>query len=139
MSRPLSTERCWGGSMNLRPGGSAARRPPGTPVSAKSWSPWVGSLASELERQARHDERHEKDRQNPLSGASEGDDFALGRVEGLSSARVSAIADLQAVTSSFDWHLDRVMQCDRPDTLTVDQDIVRATTDLHADCFSHHL
>jgi hypothetical protein len=96
-------------------------------------------FARERERQARHDERHEKDRQSPLSPASEGDDSVLGRVEGLSPARVSTIADLQGVTSGFDWHLDRVMQCDRPDTLTVDQDIVRATTDLHADCFSRHL
>jgi hypothetical protein len=43
-------------------------------------------LASELECQAGDDERREKERQKPLAGAPEGDDFALGRVEGLSSA-----------------------------------------------------
>jgi hypothetical protein len=104
----------------------------------KWWTLSVALFPSvrERERQRWHEERHEKDRQNPLSAASEGYDLVFGRVEGPSSARVSAIADLQGVTSSFDWHLDRVMQFDRPDRLTVDQDIERATTDLHADWFS---
>jgi hypothetical protein len=35
--------------------------------------------------------------------------------------------------SSFDWYLDRVVHFERPDTLTVDHDIERATTDLHSD------
>ncbi len=43
-------------------------------------------LAFERERQAGDDEGREKDRQNTLSGASEGDDLALGGVEGLGSA-----------------------------------------------------
>src|ERR1039458_5446556 len=82
---------------------------------------------TERKRQAWHDERHEKDRQEPLSGASERDNLALGRVEGQSAAQVSAVADLQGVMSSFDWYLDRVVHFDRPDTLTVDHDIERAT------------
>jgi hypothetical protein len=41
--------------------------------------------------------------------------------------------------SSFDWYLDRVVHFDRPDTLTVDHDIERATTDLHSDRFMRQL
>jgi hypothetical protein len=33
----------------------------------------------------------------PLSGASEGDDLALGGLEGFSTARLSPITDLQGV------------------------------------------
>jgi hypothetical protein len=68
-----------------------------------------------------------KDRQEPLSGASEGGDLFLGGVEGLSAARVSSIANLQGVTSGLDWYLDRVVHFDRPGPLAVDHDIVRAT------------
>jgi hypothetical protein len=35
--------------------------------------------------------------------------------------------------SGFDWYLDRFVHFDRPDTLTVDHDIERATTDLYSD------
>jgi hypothetical protein len=35
--------------------------------------------------------------------------FAIGDIEGLSSARVSAISDLQGVTSKFDRYLNRVV------------------------------
>jgi hypothetical protein len=70
-----------------------------------------------------------------FSGASEGDDLAVGRVEGQSAAQVSAVADLQGVMSRFDWCLDPVVHFERPDTLTVDHDIVRATTDRHSDRF----
>jgi hypothetical protein len=80
------------------------------------------------------------------SGASEGDDLALGGVEGLSAARVSPIANLQGMTSWLDWYLDRVVHLDptrpdptRPDPLTVDRDIVRATTDLRPDCLMRQL
>ena len=69
-------------------------------------------LASERECQAGNNEGREKDRQRPLSAASEGNNVALGGVEGPSSAGVSAIADLQGVTSRFDWYLDRVVQFD---------------------------
>jgi len=41
--------------------------------------------------------------------------------------------------SSFDWYLDRVVHFERPDTLTVDHDIERATTDLHSDRFVRQL
>jgi hypothetical protein len=87
----------------------------------------------ELERQAGDDEGREKERQEPLAGAPEGDHFALGGIEGLSSARVPAIADLEGVTSRFDWHFDRIVHFNRPDMLTVNQDIERAAADLHAD------
>jgi len=93
----------------------------------------------ELERQAGNDEGREKEGQKPLAGASEGDNFALGGIEGLSSARVSAIADLEGVTSRFDRRFDRVVHFNRADTLTVDQDIERATTDLRSDCFVRQL
>src|SRR5450759_2702468 len=70
--------------------------------------PIIGYTA-ELERQAGDDEGREEDRQNALSGASEGDGLALGGLEGLTSAGVSATANLHGVTSRFDWYLDRVV------------------------------
>lgn len=87
----------------------------------------------ERDRQGWHDEGREKDRQKPLFAASEGDDLALGRVEGRSSARISAIAELQGVTSGLDWRLDGFMRVDRRDARAVDQDVELATTDLYAD------
>src|ERR1035437_1793252 len=94
---------------------------------------------AELERQAWDDEGREKDRQKALSGASEGDGLALGGLEGPSSAGVSATANLQGVTSRFDWYLDRVVHLERSGTLTVNHDVVRATSDLDPDCFMRHL
>ena len=43
-------------------------------------------LADENERQSGDDERREEERQEPLARASEGDDLAVGGVEGLGSA-----------------------------------------------------
>jgi hypothetical protein len=103
-----------------------------------SQRPIIGCTA-ELERQAGDDEGREEDRQKTLSGASEGDGLALGGVEGLSSAGVSAIANLQSVTSRFDWYLDRVVHFDRSGTLTVNHDVVSAASDLDSDCFMRHL
>jgi hypothetical protein len=40
--------------------------------------------------------------------ASEIDDLAIGHLKRQFSARVSDFADLQGVTSRFDWRLDRV-------------------------------
>jgi hypothetical protein len=78
------------------------------------------SLADEFQCQPGHGKGCEKDRQEPLSCAPEGDDLFPGGVEGLSAARVSPIADLQGVTSRLDWYLDRVVHLDRPGPLTVD-------------------
>jgi hypothetical protein len=103
-----------------------------------SQRPIIGCTA-ELERQAGEDEGREEDRQKTLSGASEGDGLALGGVEGLSSAGGSAIANLQGVTSRFDWYLDRVVHFERSGTLTVNHYVVRATSDLHSDCFMGQL
>jgi hypothetical protein len=97
------------------------------------------SIANEFQCQPGNDKGREKDRQEPLSGASEGDDLALGGVEGLSAARVSAIADLQGMTSRLDWYLDSVIHVDRPVPLTIDHDVVRATTDLRSDCLVRQL
>jgi hypothetical protein len=102
-----------------------------------SSSPIIG-FAAELERQAWDDEGREEDRQKALSGASEGDGLALVGLEGLSSAGVSATANLQGMTSRFDWYLDRVVHLERTDTLTVDHDLVRATPDLDSDCLVRH-
>ena len=66
-----------------------------------SQRPIIGFTA-ELERQAWDDEGREEDRQKALSSASEGDGLALGGLEGLSSAGVSATANLQGVTSGED-------------------------------------
>jgi hypothetical protein len=101
-------------------------------------SPIIGFTA-EMERQAGDGEGRKEDWQKTLSGASEGDGLALGGVEGLSSAGVSAIANLQGVTSRFDWYLDRVVHFDRSGTLTVNHDVVRATSYLSSDCFVRHL
>jgi hypothetical protein len=103
-----------------------------------SQRPIIG-LTAELERQAGDDEGREEDRQKALSGASEGDGLALSGVDGLSSAGVSAIANLQGVTSRFDWYLDRVVHFERSGTLTVNHDVVRATSDLDSDCFMRQL
>jgi hypothetical protein len=73
--------------------------------------PIIGRTA-ELERQAGYDERREENWQKTLSGTSEGDGLALGGVEGLCSAGVSAIANLQGVASRFDWYLDCVIHFD---------------------------
>ncbi len=56
-----------------------------------------------------------------------------------SSAGVSATANLQGVTARFDWYLDRVVHVDRTGTLTVDHDVVRATSNLDSDCFVRQL
>ena len=77
-------------------------------------------LPTELDRQAGNDEGREKEGQKPLAGAPEGDDFALGGIEGLGPARVSAIADLEGVTSRFDRCLERAVHFNRPDMLTVE-------------------
>jgi hypothetical protein len=103
-----------------------------------SQRPIIGFTA-ELERQAWDDEGSEKDRQKALTGASEGDGLALGGLEGLSSAGVSATANLQGVTSRFDWYLDRSVHLEGSGTLTVNDDVVRATSDLDSDCFMRHL
>jgi hypothetical protein len=92
-----------------------------------------GLHPTELERQAGNDEGREKERQEPLASAPEGDHFAVGGIERLRPARVSAIADLDGVTSRFDWRLERSVHFNRPDAFTVNQDIVRAATDLHSD------
>src|ERR1700729_1731873 len=99
----------------------------------------ANSIANEFQCEPGNDEGCQKDRQEPLSGASEGDDLAVGGLEGFSAARLSAIADLQGMSSRLDWYLDRVVHFDRPDPLTVDHDIVRATTDLRSDCLMRQL
>jgi hypothetical protein len=48
----------------------------------------------ERECQAGNEEGQKEDRQDALAATSEGDGFALGGVEGLGSAGVSAVADL---------------------------------------------
>jgi hypothetical protein len=93
------------------------------------------SIANKCQRQPRNDEGCQKNRQEPLPGASEGDDLALGGVERLRTARLSAVADLQGMTSRLDRYLDRVVHFDRPDAPTVDTDIVCATTYFRSDCF----
>ena len=96
-----------------------------------------GLLATERECQAGKDEGQEKDRQDALSGAAEGDDFVLGDVEGLGSAGVSAVADLQDVTPGFDRYVDGLVHFNGPGRLSVDHDVVRAATDLRSDSFVH--
>jgi hypothetical protein len=97
------------------------------------------STANEFQCQARNDEGCEKDRQESLSGASEGDDLAIGGIEGLSATGLSAIADLQGMTSRPDWYLDCVVYFDRPGPLTIEYDIVRGTADLRPDCLMRQL
>jgi hypothetical protein len=96
-------------------------------------------FTAELERQAGGDEGREEDRQKALSGASEGDGLALGGLKGLSSAGVSATANLHGVTSRFDWYLNRVVHFERSSFLTINHDVVRTTSDLDSDCFMRHL
>ena len=60
-------------------------------------------------------------------------------VESLGPAGVPTVADLQGVTSRFDWRLERVVQFERPDMLPVEHDNVRATADLYSDCLMREL
>ena len=63
------------------------------------------SITNEFQCQPGKGEGCQKDRQEPLARASEGDHLALDGVEGLSAARLSSIADLQGMTSEIDWYL----------------------------------
>jgi hypothetical protein len=92
-----------------------------------------------LEGQAGDDEGRQENRQKTLSGASESDGLALGGVERLGSAGVSAITNLQGVTSRLDWYLDRVVHVDRSGTFTVNNDVVRAASNLGSDCLMRQL
>jgi hypothetical protein len=92
-------------------------------------------LPIERECQAGNDEGQEKDRQDALSAASEAGDLALGDVEGLGSAGVSAAADLHGVMSGFDRYGDGLVQFEGPGTLAVDHEVVRAAADFHSDGF----
>src|ERR1017187_7843796 len=103
-----------------------------------SQRPIIGFTA-ELERQAWDNEGREKDRQKTLSGASEGDGLALGGLEGLSPAGGAATANLQSVTSRFDWYLDLVVHFQRFGKVTVNHDVVPAKSDLDSDWFMRHL
>ena len=58
-------------------------------------------LAMERECQAGNEEGQEEDGEDALSAASEGDGFAVSGVEGLGSAGVSPVADLQGVTRRY--------------------------------------
>jgi len=91
-------------------------------------------FAAEREGQTGNEEGQEKDRQDVLPGASKGDGLAVVGVEGLASARVSAAAHLQGVTSRFDRHLERVIHLNRSNALSVEHHLVRGTTDLYSDC-----
>jgi hypothetical protein len=113
------------------------RRRRRSPTGEESNSAITGFTA-ELERQAGDDEGREEDRQKALSGASERDGLALGGLEDLSSDGVSAVANLQGVTSRFDWYLDRVVSFERSGALTVNHYVVRATSDLDSNCFMRH-
>jgi hypothetical protein len=97
-----------------------------------SQRPIIGFTA-ELERKVGDEEGRKEDRQKALSGASEGEGLALGCLEGLSSAGVSATANLQSVTSRFDWDLNRAVHFNRSGTLTVNHNLVSATSDLDSD------
>src|ERR1022692_1887990 len=82
-----------------------------------------GSFAMERECQAGNEEGQEKDRQDALSAASEGDDLTLGGVERFGSAGVSAVADLQGVPPGFDRYVDGLVQLHGPGTLAVDHGV----------------
>jgi hypothetical protein len=98
-----------------------------------------GLLAMERECQAGNDEGQEKDRQDALSAASEGDDLTLGGVERFGSAGVSAVADLQGVPPGFDRYVDGLVQLHGPGTLAVDHGVVRAAADFHSNGFVRQL
>src|ERR1700722_14224503 len=117
----------------------ARRRPAESRLATLSSQRPIIGFTAELERQARDDEGREEDRQKALSGAPECDGLALGGLEGLSPAGVSAAANLQSVTSRFDWYLDRVVHFDRSGPLTVNHHLVRAPSDLGSDCIMRHL
>jgi hypothetical protein len=103
-------------------------------ISALTSSPRaIIGLTVELECQNGDDEGREKDRQKTLSGASICHSLVLGGLEGLRSAGASSTANLYGVTSRFDWYLDCVIHLERSGLLSVDHDVVRATSDLDSD------
>jgi hypothetical protein len=97
------------------------------------------TFTAKLERQARNDEGRKEDRQKALSRTSIGDGLAFGDLEGLRSAGVSATSKLHGMTASFDWYLDRVVHFERSAMLAVNDDVVRAASDLDSDCFMRYL
>jgi hypothetical protein len=99
----------------------------------------IRSFANERECQTGKDKGRKKNRKEPLSSASVGDGLALCCLEGSSSTRVSATADLKSMTSGLDRDLDRFVHFDGPDALTVDHDIVGSSTDLRSDCLMRQL
>jgi hypothetical protein len=98
-----------------------------------------GLLALELERQAGDNEGRKKDRQKPLSSASEDDCLALRGIKILDSAGVPAIANLHGVRPRFDWYLGRGIHFERSGTLTINHDVVRSTPDFRSDRFVRQL
>src|ERR1700674_2555816 len=94
-----------------RPSSQYASDPTGCPGTAHSHHRRAGrsrrrlaecrggeSIANEFQGKPGNEERCQKDRQEPLTCASEGDGIALGDIEGLGAARHPAIADLEGVT-----------------------------------------
>jgi hypothetical protein len=92
----------------------------------------------EVERQAGDNEGSEENRQKTLSGAFEGDRLALSNLEGVSPTGVSATAKFYGVTSRFEGYLDRAIHLERSHSLTVNDDVVRAASDLDADRLMGH-
>jgi hypothetical protein len=82
------------------------------------------SIANEFQCKLGENEGSQENRQEPLSSTPENDNRVLGCVEDFSAARLSAIADLQSVTSKVDRYLDGVVHFDRSDPLIVYYDIV---------------
>jgi hypothetical protein len=93
---------------------------------------------AELEREAREDKGREEDREKTLPGASEGDGLIFGRFEGLGAAGLSTAANLQSVPARSDWNLKCVVHCEGTGTLTVNDDVVRSSSDFDSDCFMCH-
>jgi hypothetical protein len=86
-----------------------------------------------LERQAGNEEGGDEDRQKTLAGTAKSDGLALGDHEVLSSTGLSATSDLHGVTSRLNWYLDRVVHVKGSDALTVNHDLVGATSDFDSD------
>jgi hypothetical protein len=44
-----------------------------------------------------------------------------------------------SISTRFDWYLDRLVHLERSGTLTVNHEVVRATSDLDSDCYMRHI
>lgn len=87
-------------------------------------------------RQVRLDDGSDVPRPYHRSVAAEIDDFAIGAVEVVASARIAPCSKLQAVMTPFEWSFGRVAPLNAGDDVAVQCDLERSTSELYSEPFS---